>query len=107
MNLCALLFCLSLGSSPAAPQPERWIGEDKWKHFFASFVATSLSASALRAAGASADASLAGGAAVGGGLGIWKEVRDERREDGTVSFSDLAWDFVGVGAATVMVAQTR
>ena len=105
MNFCALLFCFSLGSSPAAPQPERWIGEDKWKHFFASFVATSVSASAFRAAGASADASLAAGAAVGGGVGIWKEVRDQRR--GGAEFSDLVWDFAGVGAATAVIAQTR
>lgn len=104
MNAFALCLCLSM----AAPRSDdRWLAEDKWKHFFASFVVTSLAASGARAAGLEPDASLVVGAAVGTGAGIWKEWRDLHSLEGTVSGRDLVWDVAGVGAALVVARQAR
>lgn len=105
MNACLLFFCLSL--SPGAPPADRWFAEDKFKHFFASFVVTSLSASGARAAGLTAEQSLAVGVGVGAGAGVWKEIRDHRRPGETASFRDMVWDAAGVGAAGVVISRAR
>jgi uncharacterized protein YfiM (DUF2279 family) len=106
MNLCMLVLCVSLSSTP---QPrDRWVAEDKWRHFFTSFTVTALSAGAARLAGADAERSAWVGASVGAGAGIWKELRDRRRPGaGTASVLDLGWDAAGVGAATLVVLQSR
>jgi uncharacterized protein YfiM (DUF2279 family) len=105
VNACLLVLCLSLGGGrePA----DRWLAEDKWKHFFTSFVATTLAASGARAAGLDARGSLVAGVGVGVGVGVWKEVRDHRLPGGRASVRDLAWDAAGVGAAAVVVSQSR
>ena len=100
----ALCLCLSFQGSPAR---DRWIGEDKWKHFFASFVVTSISASAARAAGLDPAPSAWVGAGVGVGAGLWKELRDRRRPDATPSLKDGVWDLAGVGASTALLRQVR
>ncbi len=105
MNACLFVLCFALGS--AAPPKDRWIGEDKWKHFFASFAVTSISAGGARLVGLDADASLAAGVGAGAALGVWKELRDQRRPDSTASVRDLVWDAAGIGAAAAVVAQTR
>jgi uncharacterized protein YfiM (DUF2279 family) len=109
MILCTAALCLSL-SLPVqgkTPPPDRWIGEDKWKHFFTSFVATSLSATAARAAGLKPEQSAYVGAGVGGGFGVWKELRDRRTPGQTASFRDLVWDAAGIGAGTVVALRAR
>jgi uncharacterized protein YfiM (DUF2279 family) len=92
---------------PPDPWWHRWVSEDKWKHFFASFVVTSISASGARLAGLDADASVATGAAVGLGAGVWKEWHDARQPEGKASFPDLVWDVAGVGTAAAALSQTR
>ena len=107
MNTCLLFLCLTLGPRDA-PEPDRFFAEDKLKHFFTSFIVTSLAASGARAAGLDHDTSLWVGAGVGAGVGIAKELNDMRSaETETASLLDLVWDLGGVGAATVVVAQTR
>ncbi|HEX2094625.1 MAG TPA: hypothetical protein VHG28_19630 [Longimicrobiaceae bacterium] len=110
MILCTAALCLTL-SLPLPQQgrkPDRWFGEDKWKHFFASFVATSLSATAARAGGLGPRESAYVGAGVGGAVGVWKELRDRGSpETGTASFRDLVWDAAGVGAGTLVALQAR
>lgn len=86
---------------------DRWIGEDKLRHFFASLVITSLSASAARATGIDHDRSLAAGVGVGVAAGVWKEVRDHRRPGGSASVRDLAWDLAGVAAGAAVFHQGR
>lgn len=105
MSLAPLLLCLCL--SVGDPPRDRWFSEDKLKHFVASFVITSLSASGARAAGLDAGASTWVGAGVGAGFGVWKEIRDARLPDATVSARDLVWDLAGVGAASAMMHQVR
>lgn len=104
-SVSAVLLCVSLftGGSPG----DRWLGVDKVKHFFASFVVTSLSASGARAAGLSAEQSLAAGVGIGTGVGVWKEIRDHRQPGETASFRDLVWDGVGVAAGAVVVSQSH
>jgi uncharacterized protein YfiM (DUF2279 family) len=108
LNHLMLCLCLSLSTGPKQPEADRFFAEDKLKHFAVSFVFTSLAASGARAAGLERGPSLAAGAATGFGLGVAKELRDLRSpESGRASLYDLAWDAMGVGAATVLVAQTR
>ncbi|MBW3630834.1 MAG: hypothetical protein KY464_16270 [Gemmatimonadetes bacterium] len=109
MNPLAPLLCLCLSiSAPRQEEPrDRWFGEDKAKHFFASFVVTSLSASAARAAGVEPGASAWIGAGVGVGAGAWKELRDRRSPKARVSLKDAGWDLAGVGAAAALLRQVR
>jgi uncharacterized protein YfiM (DUF2279 family) len=98
-------FLVASALSGATPPADRWFGEDKLRHFFSSFVITSVAASGARATGLTERQSLAVGIGVGGGLGIWKEVRDMRRPGETASIRDLVWDAAGVAAAAVVVRQ--
>jgi uncharacterized protein YfiM (DUF2279 family) len=110
MHTCLLAICLSMShASSAAPRPVRdaWFGEDKWKHYFVSFVATSLAASGARAVGASHRTSLAVGAGAGTAVGVLKELDDRRHPGSTPSFRDLAWDLAGVGTGVALSAQDR
>lgn len=109
MNLCILVLCLSLQQGgPQQQRPgDRWIAEDKWKHFFASFAATAMSAAAARAAGADAETSALVGAGVGAGFGVWKELRDRSLPGGAVSARDLVWDAAGVGAGAAVALRAR
>ncbi|CAN5306950.1 hypothetical protein BH23GEM4_BH23GEM4_23130 [soil metagenome] len=97
-------LCFSLGTGPKLPE-DRPLGEDKWKHFVTSFVATSLVSFGARTAGISDDGSLITGVAVGAALGIGKELRDARTSGETASFGDLLFDAGGVAAAAVVFAQ--
>ena len=106
MNLSSLVLCLCL-SVGAPPPADRWVGEDKLKHFLASFVATSLAAGVTRAAGADAETSAWAGAGAAATLGVWKELRDARLPEATFSLRDIAWDLAGVGAASAVMAQVR
>ena len=107
MNHLMLCLCMSLRTGPEVPA-DRFFAEDKLKHFAVSFVFTSLATSGARATGLSRGTSLLAGASAGMGLGVAKELRDRRSpESGTASLYDLAWDAIGVGTATVLVAQAR
>jgi uncharacterized protein YfiM (DUF2279 family) len=108
MHACMLALCLSLSHHPAPRPADRWIGEDKLKHYFVSFLVTSLAASGARAAGAGRRATLYAGAGTGAALGVLKEL-DDRRHPATSSpsFRDLAWDLAGVGTGVAVAAQAR
>ena len=89
-----------------APANDAWFAEDKLRHFFLSFAATSLAYGAVRTAGldhgpAEIVAGLSAAAA-----GVWKEI-DDRRRGRPFSFRDLAWDGLGLAAALILAAQTR
>lgn len=105
MNACLLMLCLSFGSGDRPPDP--WFAEDKWKHFVASFVVTSISASGARMVGVDADDSVLVGAAAGSGAAVWKELRDANRPEGFFSVPDLVWDFAGIGAGAAVLSQIR
>jgi uncharacterized protein YfiM (DUF2279 family) len=106
VNACILFLCLSFGG-PQQPQPDRFFGEDKFKHFITSFIVTSLAASGARAAGLDHDTSLWVGAGTGATVGIAKELSDRRREGSTASFKDIVWDLAGVGAAAAVQSRSQ
>ncbi|MQA89999.1 MAG: DUF2279 domain-containing protein [Gemmatimonas sp.] len=101
MTLCSALALCLLTASPQPPSSP-WFGEDKLKHFFASFVVSSLSASAARTAGLDHREGLAVGAGLGAVSGIFKEVQDSRA-GGPFSGYDLVWDAAGIGSAVLLL----
>jgi uncharacterized protein YfiM (DUF2279 family) len=110
MDKLMLCLCLSLGSGrghDAKSPGDRLFGEDKFQHFFTSFLVTGLSGAAARLAGADRQTSLWIGAGTGLAVGATKELFDARNPNDTASFLDLAWDAGGVGAATAVAAQAR
>ena len=110
MDKLLLCLCLSLGGRGDAREPkpaDRFFGEDKFQHFFTSFLATSLAASGARLAGANHDTSLLIGAGTGATIGLAKELHDARNPAETASVLDLVWDAGGVAFATVLVAQAK
>lgn len=107
MNACILFLCMTLGRQAGPQPPDRFFGEDKLKHFFTSFVVTSLAASGARAAGLDADASLLVGVGTGATVGVLKEVSDLRREGAQASLYDIVWDLGGVGAAAAINARAQ
>ena len=101
------LICLCFSLQARAPEPDRWFSEDKAKHFVASFVATTVSASAARAAGLDARSSAWAGAGAGSVIGVWKELRDRGVAGETASLKDLAWDGAGVAAGVALMRRVR
>jgi uncharacterized protein YfiM (DUF2279 family) len=89
-------------SPPSEPVPG-WFTEDKLKHFVASFVVSSVSASASRLAGVDRVTSLGIGAGVGATVGLMKE-RQDARAGGVFSGADLVWDAAGIGASVLLVS---
>ena len=106
MNPCVLLLCWSLSAAPQQPPPQL-VAEDKWQHFFTSFVITSIAASGARLVGLEQSPSVGVGVAVGAGAGVYKEIRDARQPGRSASLADLVWDAAGVGLAAVIAFRTR
>jgi putative lipoprotein len=109
VNVCVVALVLAFGcGSPAerepapvpAPPADRWVAEDKLRHFALSFAATQMAYAGGRiATDADTALPLAAGAALA--LGLAKEVRDARA-GGPFSFKDLAWDAAGVALGVVL-----
>jgi uncharacterized protein YfiM (DUF2279 family) len=82
-----------------------WFAEDKLKHFLTSFVATTISANIVRAAGLDRSESIGVGIAFGVGAGIYKELSDVRAGS-FFSVRDLLWDFGGIATATAVLSSS-
>lgn len=92
-------------SAQTAPSEDRWFAEDKFKHFWLSFAATSLTFGFVDAAGLDwPEAGVAAGV-VAGGAGVWKEFSDRERGE-RFSRKDLVWDALGVGVALLLAGRT-
>jgi len=107
VNACILFLCMSFGGPGPQRPPDRFFGEDKLKHFFTSFVVTSLAASGARAMGMEPDAAVLVGAGTGATVGVLKEISDLGREGETASLYDIVWDLGGVGAAAALSARAQ
>lgn len=103
MHALALLLSLHVGGTHT-PR-DRWLGADKAKHFFISAFVQSISFSAIRATGASRNASLVGASAVTAAVGVGREVYD-RRPGGVSSAKDFTWDVAGAAAASALLLHT-
>lgn len=114
MNVCLIAFGLTLGCGVTGPGahpavhgatvsgaavPDRWVGEDKLRHFAASFAATEMGYGATRLL-TEPDAALPVAATAAVALGLAKEVHDGRH--GRFSLKDLAWDAAGVALGVVL-----
>jgi uncharacterized protein YfiM (DUF2279 family) len=109
VNACLFVLCMSLGSTAAEPPRDRFFGEDKLKHYFTSFVATSLAASAARFAGLDTREAVVVGAGAGTLFGAGKEVLDLRRPGARfgASLNDMVWNLAGVGTAAAIGLRTE
>lgn len=106
MITAALLYVSLSSAFTPSPALDPWFGEDKLKHFFTSFVVTTLSASSARIVGMEPQASLWVGAGVATGAGLYKEISDARG-DTRFSYRDLLWDFGGIAAAGTVIDAAR
>jgi putative lipoprotein len=97
-----LLFAQAAVASPT----DSWFGADKIKHFFLSAFATSISFSALQAAGANRRAAMGGAIGASLALGVAREIYN-RRTTQLFSIKDLTWGAMGTAAAAPMLNQTR
>jgi len=99
-----VLLALNLASVPAPRDP--WFAEDKLRHLVTSFVASTISGGAARAAGVDRTTSirLAIGAATAAGLA--KEIHDAATGSG-ISGKDLVWNAVGVAGGAALLRETR
>lgn len=91
---------------PAPRQQDRWLAEDKLRHFLASFGGTNLAYGVLRTAGLDREPAMAGAAATALAAGLWKEWRD-RKAGGPFSAKDLVWDGLGILAGLALASATR
>lgn len=85
---------------------DQWFGGDKLQHFFSSAFVQSMSYGALRTAGVSHGAALAGATTTTAIVGVAKEVHDLHVKN-EFSYRDLTWDAAGTGAATILLVRTR
>jgi uncharacterized protein YfiM (DUF2279 family) len=96
-----LFFAQAAAASPADP----WFSADKIKHFFLSAFATSISFSALQAAGANRRTAMTGAIGASLALGVARELHN-RRTTQLFSLKDLTWGVMGTAAAATMLNQT-
>lgn len=115
MNICLIALAITLACTGGQdttgavvdrpPVEDRWLAEDKLRHFTLSFAATQMAYG-----GASLvldrEPAIAAAATVAIGLGIAKEVRDVRA-DGPFSLKDLAWDAAGVALGVGLARRIR
>src|SRR5690606_31076676 len=101
-----LFFQLSFGGAPSqSATPDRWFGEDKFRHFFMSVAVTNLSFAAARTVGVPGTPALIAAGAVSVAAGIGKEFHD-LNNGRPFSRRDLVWDGLGTGVGLILAAQT-
>jgi uncharacterized protein YfiM (DUF2279 family) len=100
-----LLLVLGLHGPGDHPGGDPWFGVDKMKHFLLAAFVQNVGYGAVRATGASHNASLLAATAATAGISVGKELWD-KHAGGTPSVRDLAWDAAGAGAATLLLRRS-
>jgi putative lipoprotein len=100
------VLVFTLAGAPRAQPADRWLGQDKLKHFFTAAFVQSFGYGSLRAAGASHGVALTGATTGTVAVSLGKEVWDARGH-GTPSVKDAAWDAAGAGAATALLVKVQ
>jgi putative lipoprotein len=103
--IATLVLSVNLIFAQAAVARDSWFGADKIKHFFLSAFATSLSYSALQAAGANRRTAMTGAVAASLTVGVARESYNLRTTK-VFSLKDLTWDAIGTAAAAAMLSHT-
>lgn len=85
---------------------DRWVAEDKFKHFSMSFAITSFGFAGMRGVSDNNDTNRTVAVSAGVVAGLLKEVNDKRNHL-PFSLRDLLWDFAGVAAGYAMIKQAR
>lgn len=103
MSACLVLLGILAGCTGGDARPEdRWLAEDKLRHFTVSLAATTFGYAGARFALEPRPAFVAAGAlALAAGFG--KEVADVRA-GGPFSMKDLVWDATGVALGLTLAA---
>jgi uncharacterized protein YfiM (DUF2279 family) len=92
---------------PSAPvrAPDRWVGEDKLKHFLIAGLVQGTTFGAVTAAGARRGPAMGSASAVTAVVSVGKELRDRRR-GGRASGRDLVWDAAGAALWGALLARS-
>ena len=101
-----VVLIFTLAGVPRAQPADRWLGQDKVKHFFTAAFVQSFGYGSLRAIGVSHGPALAGATSATVAASIWKE-RWDAGGHGTPSMKDIAWDAAGAGAATALLVKVQ
>jgi uncharacterized protein YfiM (DUF2279 family) len=96
---------VAAGQLPPGPPADAWLGEDKFRHFWASYVATSFGFAAAVATDQDRDTALLVGIGAGATAGVAKELYDRGRT--FFSVRDLVADALGIAAAYFMLREVR
>jgi putative lipoprotein len=100
----ALVVAFTLGGQQKAPA-DRWFATDKWMHFAASTVVTSIGYGLARESNGHS-AALRIGAGASSAVGLTREVYDGRVK-GRFSGKDLVWDALGTLAGVAALHAVR
>jgi len=106
LNVCLAINIFYGQIAAPQPHPDAWFGIDKIKHFFMSAFIETLSYSALQAAHVHHRSAMAGAIGITIGLGLGREIHDQRQAGNIFSVRDLTWDFIGAGAGGVLLSHT-
>lgn len=99
--MIAMLLALQLAANPGTQAPDRWFGEDKFKHLMMTTAVVGFAHAGSRVLTDSNTAVVIGGLA-GAVVSVWKELRDER-----ASKRDLVWDALGIALGILTVSRAR
>lgn len=116
MNTCLLALALTLGCADTPTHQDtasfqhtvledRWLAEDKLRHFALSFAATGMTYGGARVV-VDHDAAAVTAVATALALGLAKELRD-RNAGQHLSLKDLVWDLGGVALGFALIRHIR
>jgi putative lipoprotein len=104
-QILSLALGVNLLFAQIAATSDSWFGVDKIKHFFLAAFATSVSYSALQAAGAERRTAMTGAIGASLALGVARELHNLRTTK-LFSLKDLTWGALGTATAATMLNQT-
>lgn len=108
-QLAGIFMAINIVFAQAAapqPHPDPWFGIDKIKHFFMSAFIESVSYSLLQASGVHHRSAMTGAIGITLGVGLARELHDQRSPGNIFSVRDLTWDAIGTGAGAVLLSHT-
>lgn len=108
-QLAAIYMAVNVVFAQAAaiqPHTDPWFGIDKIKHFFMSAFIETVSYSLLQASGVHYKSALGGAIGITLGVGVARELHDQRIPGNLFSIRDLTWDAIGTGAGAILLSHT-